>query len=168
MPECCYVLDCKQDSIFSYEDIYISKRYSDIEGGFQLLENIISESKEEEDLDIYIIIHEFLSFYVFEDSDRFIAIIKKLLQTPRIHVICTASAYEGLTPEILSLFSHRISLFLGDSSISNMLFNDDIACSMLMDWQLIFSDNYGKTYSIEDCTSTDEDNENNIDSLLDI
>lgn len=168
VPESTHVLDCVEDcSVFQSETFYVSKRITKIKDGFEYMEELINQ-KDRDDTDIYLILNEPILYYEFDDHNRFMNDLKQLLQTPKVHVICITSAYDCLCKEVIDLFSHRISFWIGSSEASDNLFSSDIACHTLMDWSVYFSNDYGKTATEKDYVNSNIDDEILDEPLLDI
>ena len=155
VPESTHVLDCES------ETFYISKRLTICKDGFKYMEELINQ-KDRDNTEIYLILNEPIPCYVFDDHNRFINDLKQLIQTPKVHVICITSAYECLCKEVIDLFSQRVSFWIGSCESSINLFSSDIACHTLIDGNVYFSNDYGKTTTMKDYVN------NNPDDTLDL
>ena len=147
-PASVYCLDARNDSIFEFNNIYLTLRINDIEDGFNFLETIDKEYENDLETDRFIIINQYNDWF-FEDNERFCKVIQELLKNPKNHVICVSTETTMLTEDVLGLFVNRIGFWIGSTRCSKMLFGRNIACTPLSENSVIFSNDYGQSFTIE-------------------
>lgn len=147
-------LDLRPDSIFQYNK-FLNTRMTDMEDCFSFLESRLSEDSylDEE----YIIINECVDFF-FEDCNKFVNLIKRLLENPKNHIICISSEPALLTEQLLSCFNNRVGFWVGSTKASKLIFaGKNIACNPLLTGECYFSEDFVETVTTEYMDTFDQD-----------
>ena len=118
-----------------------------------------------DDIDRYIIINQFFTYYSY-DHTRFIKDIKLLLNSKKIHLVLISHEYELLNEDILKLFQHRLGFWLGSTKVSKAIMGTNVLCSPVDENQVVYTGNFAETFDIK--TFKDENSLENIDNLIDI
>lgn len=164
--ESTYILDSNEFSAFALNQEYINKRISNVEDGLNFMDMEIQEEIENNpDVEHYLFINQFFEF-CFEDYNRFISSLEKLLKNPKVHVILTTFQYEYLNEAILKLFQHRIGFWIGSTKVSKALMGTNVLCSPMQENACIYSNDFGESYSTK--YFKDEISIEDIDNMLDI
>jgi len=165
VPELTYVLDGEAEySMFNSKEENIYQIITNPDSVFEFLEQIVEETKQN-DIEHYIIINQFFTFYS-KDHKRFMKNIQNLLNTEKIHLVLITYEYELLNEDILKMIQHRLGMWLGSTKVSKALMGTNILCSPTEDHQVVYTSDFGETFEIKEFKNgtTIED----LDKLLDI
>lgn len=146
-PEKMICLDLRPDSVFQYNNKFLNARITDMEDCFSFLEERLTEDDCLNEQ--YIIINECVDFF-FEDCNKFVNLIKRLLENPKNHIICISSETALLTEQLLSCFNNRVSFWVGSTKASKLIYaGKNIGCNSLLTGECHFTEDFGETVTKE-------------------